>query len=168
MQPTCIVVYIECNPAPLFGFMLKSVESYPSLSPQSLCVVVCPWYLPWVASLTVKLDILAKVINYQLQSDGRQPLRNTPDGRDVESDPTWGPFNTISEAADKIIIFSAFPSLNQSILDVSQTMLCHLIIRMNIIMTGAWFVWRQICGNPWQNDVPQKEGKSRDIQMCRL
>ncbi|KIM64525.1 hypothetical protein SCLCIDRAFT_23540 [Scleroderma citrinum Foug A] len=82
--------------------MLKSVESYPSLSPQSL----------------FKLDILAKVINYQLQSDDRQPLRNTPDGRDVESDPTWGPFNTISEAADKIIIFSAFPSSNQSILDV--------------------------------------------------
>ena len=34
----------------LFGFMLKLVESYLSLSPQSLCVVVCPWCLPWVAS----------------------------------------------------------------------------------------------------------------------
>ena len=34
----------------LFGFMLKLVESYLSPSPQSLCVVVCPWYPPWVAS----------------------------------------------------------------------------------------------------------------------
>ena len=34
----------------LFGFTLKLVESYPSPSPQSLCVVVCPWCQPWVAS----------------------------------------------------------------------------------------------------------------------
>ena len=34
----------------LFGFTLKLVESYLFLSPQSLCVVVCPWYQPWVAS----------------------------------------------------------------------------------------------------------------------
>ena len=30
--------------------MLKLVKSYSSPSPQSLCVVVCPWYPPWVAS----------------------------------------------------------------------------------------------------------------------
>ena len=36
----------------LFGFTLKLVESYPSPSPQSLCVVVCPWCQPWVASST--------------------------------------------------------------------------------------------------------------------
>ena len=42
----------------LFGFMLKSVESYPSLSPQSLCVVVCPWCLPWVASLELESNHL--------------------------------------------------------------------------------------------------------------
>ena len=35
----------------LFGFMLKLVRSYPSPSPQSLGVVVCPWCQPWVASL---------------------------------------------------------------------------------------------------------------------
>ena len=34
----------------LFGFTLKLVESYLSPSPQSLCVVVCPWCQPWVAS----------------------------------------------------------------------------------------------------------------------
>ena len=36
----------------LFGFTLKLVESYLSPSPQSLCVVVCPWCQPWVASIT--------------------------------------------------------------------------------------------------------------------
>ena len=35
----------------LFGFTLKLVESYLSPSPQSLCVVVCPWCLPWVTSV---------------------------------------------------------------------------------------------------------------------
>ena len=35
----------------LFGFTLKLVKSYSSLSPQSLRVVVCPWCQPWVASL---------------------------------------------------------------------------------------------------------------------
>ena len=34
----------------LFGFTLKLVEFYLSPSPQSLCVVVCPWCQPWVAS----------------------------------------------------------------------------------------------------------------------
>src|SRR4029434_7560891 len=38
----------------LFGFTLKLVESYPSPSPQSLCVVVCPWCQPWVASLELE------------------------------------------------------------------------------------------------------------------
>ena len=34
----------------LLWFTLKLVESYLSPSPQSLCVVVCPWCQPWVAS----------------------------------------------------------------------------------------------------------------------
>ena len=34
----------------LFGFMLKLVESYLSFPSEPLCVVVCPWYQPWVAS----------------------------------------------------------------------------------------------------------------------
>ena len=49
VQPTCILVYIECNPAPvrlpiraLFGFTLKqSSPILPSLS-ESPGVVVCP------------------------------------------------------------------------------------------------------------------------------
>ena len=35
----------------LFGFMLKLVESYLSFPSEPLCVVVCPWYPPWVASV---------------------------------------------------------------------------------------------------------------------
>ena len=41
----------------LFGFTLKIVESYFSPSPQSLCVVVCPWYPPWVASVAYTADL---------------------------------------------------------------------------------------------------------------
>ena len=43
----------------LFGFTLKLVELYLSPSSQSLCVVVCPWYLPWVTSV---VQIYASVV----------------------------------------------------------------------------------------------------------
>ena len=42
----------------LFGFTLKLVESYLSPSPQSLCVVVRPWCLPWIASPELKSNHL--------------------------------------------------------------------------------------------------------------
>ena len=42
----------------LFGFTLKLVESYLSPSPQSLCVVVCPWCPPWVTSLELESNHL--------------------------------------------------------------------------------------------------------------
>ena len=44
----------------LFGFTLKLVESYFSPSPQSLSVVVCPWYPPWVASLELESNHLTR------------------------------------------------------------------------------------------------------------
>ena len=37
----------------LFGFTLKLVKSYLSF-PSEPCVVVCPWYQPWVASLELE------------------------------------------------------------------------------------------------------------------
>ena len=44
----------------LFGFALKLVKSYLSPSPQSLCVVVCPWYPPWVTSLELESNHLTR------------------------------------------------------------------------------------------------------------
>ena len=59
-QPSCIVVYIVCNPAPRgspfklsLGLRSKLLSPTPSPSPQSLCVC---WFLvfwPWVASEVV-------------------------------------------------------------------------------------------------------------------
>ena len=44
----------------LFGFTLKLVKSHFSPSPQSLCVVVCPWYPPWVTSLELESNHLTR------------------------------------------------------------------------------------------------------------
>ena len=64
MQPSCIVVYSVQSSTrrlpirALFGFTLKLVKSYLPLSPQSLCVVVHPWCLPWVTSLELESNHL--------------------------------------------------------------------------------------------------------------
>ena len=64
MQPSCIVVYSVQSSTrrlpirALFGFTLKLVKSYLSF-PSEPCVVVCPWYQPWVASSTRRLPIQA-------------------------------------------------------------------------------------------------------------
>ena len=56
-QPSCTLVYIVCNPAPRgspFELSLGLCSSQSSPIPPSplrvLRVVVCPWFLPWVAS----------------------------------------------------------------------------------------------------------------------
>ena len=69
--------------------------------------------------MTVKTDILAKVVEYHLGSDGRQSLTHSNDGRDVLPDSKFGTFEANPEQPDKIVIYSAFPSSNQVIFDVS-------------------------------------------------
>ena len=54
----------------LFGFTLKLVESYLSPSSQSLCVVVCPWCLPWVASQVMYSAALYHKFAWRLGSQG--------------------------------------------------------------------------------------------------
>ena len=55
-QPACILVYIgaiqhqKASHLSSLWVYTQASQVLSSLSPQSLCVVVCPWYSPWVAS----------------------------------------------------------------------------------------------------------------------
>lgn len=72
--------------------------------------------------LSAKLDVLAEIVAYHLQKDGALPLEVLDDGITVsptDSSPTPTHPST-SKEADRIIIFSAFPSSNYAILDVSS------------------------------------------------
>ncbi|KIJ57574.1 hypothetical protein HYDPIDRAFT_104092 [Hydnomerulius pinastri MD-312] len=73
----------------------------------------------WKASdeKSVKLDVLAEVVQHHLEKDSRDPLIMDDDHQTVKSlenaDPTDPP-----TTPDKIVVYSAFPSSNQAILDI--------------------------------------------------
>ncbi|KAI5988912.1 hypothetical protein EDC04DRAFT_2614443 [Pisolithus marmoratus] len=67
---------------------------------------------------TIKLDTLAQVVHHHLQSNGRAPLAMDDDGKCLSPAP-----NAVDDTADygeddRIVIYSAFPSSNQAIIDV--------------------------------------------------
>jgi hypothetical protein len=76
----------------------------------------------WNASPTrsMKLDVLAKLLKYHLESDGRQPLMMDESGRDLVPNPAFKSGNTHPGEPDRIVVFSAFVTSNLAILDVSS------------------------------------------------
>jgi hypothetical protein len=78
----------------------------------------------WDTSLntkSMKLDVLAMLLKYHLESDGRQPLMMDESGRNLVPNPAFTAGNTSSDEPDRIIVFSAFVTSNQAIVDVSFT-----------------------------------------------
>ncbi|EGO04149.1 hypothetical protein SERLA73DRAFT_148782 [Serpula lacrymans var. lacrymans S7.3] len=69
-------------------------------------------------SVTVKLDVLGKVLDYHLEQDGRQPVTAADNGRDIQPDDHYGSFDLNPAEPDKIVVYSAFPTSNQAILDI--------------------------------------------------
>ncbi|KAG2359931.1 P-loop containing nucleoside triphosphate hydrolase protein [Suillus spraguei] len=67
---------------------------------------------------SMKLDVLALLIKHHLESDGRQPLMIDESGRRLVPNPTFAVGNTKPDQPDRIIIFSAFVTSNQAILDI--------------------------------------------------
>ena len=64
--------------------MLKLVESYLSPSPQSLCVVICPWCQPWVTSVLLLARSLLNFIYYaQFQQQMDKTLAAMQDSLNV-------------------------------------------------------------------------------------
>lgn len=77
----------------------------------------------WNVSPTksMKLDVLAKLLKYHLESDGRQPLMMDESGRNLVPNVAFTAGNTHSDDPDRIVVFSAFVTSNQAIVDVSYT-----------------------------------------------
>jgi len=69
---------------------------------------------------SMKLDMLAVLLKYHLESDGRQPLMIDDSGRHLVPNPVFVAGNTNPDEPDQIIIFLAFVTSNQAIVDVSS------------------------------------------------
>ncbi|KAG2352396.1 P-loop containing nucleoside triphosphate hydrolase protein, partial [Suillus spraguei] len=67
---------------------------------------------------SMKLDVLAKLLKYHLESDGRQPLMMDKSGRNLIPNPAFKVGNTQPNQPDRIVVFSAFVTSNQAILDI--------------------------------------------------
>lgn len=68
---------------------------------------------------TVKLDVLGKIVRYHLEMDGRSSLTMDEDGQTVVPKKTQLADDTQYTECDRIVIFSAFPSSNKTIMSVS-------------------------------------------------
>lgn len=69
---------------------------------------------------SMKLDVLATLIKYHLESDGSRPLMMDESGRHLVPNPDFAAGNINPNEPDRIIIFSAFVTSNQAIVDVSS------------------------------------------------
>lgn len=74
----------------------------------------------WNGSPTksMKLDVLAKLLTYHLESDGRQPLTIDESGRSLVPNLAFKAGNTHPDEPDRIVVFSAFVTSNQAIVDI--------------------------------------------------
>ena len=77
----------------LLGFTLKLVKSYFSPPPQSLCVVVCPWYPPWVASLVHLVSAKFTLDTYLFPIWSSLPLLSIPVSDPLTLSPSLGLFS---------------------------------------------------------------------------
>ena len=73
----------------------------------------------WNSNASSKLDILARIVSHHLQHDNGAPLEVCEDGQTVKVDE----YNKVEDIqhseCDRVVIFSAFPSSNAAIHDVT-------------------------------------------------
>jgi hypothetical protein len=69
---------------------------------------------------SVKLDVLGHLVSYHLMEDGRPPVEMDKSGHTLVTNPLFEAFKSATDATnpDRIVVYSAFPSSNQAILDV--------------------------------------------------
>ncbi|KAG2064532.1 hypothetical protein BDR04DRAFT_1035000 [Suillus decipiens] len=67
---------------------------------------------------SMKLDVLAMLLKYHLESDGRQPLTMDESGRNLVPNPAFTAGNTNPDEPDRVVVFSAFVTSNQAIVDI--------------------------------------------------
>ncbi|KAG2134716.1 P-loop containing nucleoside triphosphate hydrolase protein [Suillus cothurnatus] len=69
---------------------------------------------------SVKLDVLGHLVSYHLMEDGRPPVEMDKSGHTLVTNPLFEAFKSATDATnpDRIVVYSAFPSSNQAILDI--------------------------------------------------
>lgn len=68
---------------------------------------------------TIKLDVLAKLVAYHLEIDGRQAMTMDEDGQTLIVNTNAEADSNVYPEVDRIVIYSAFPSSNNALIDVS-------------------------------------------------
>ncbi|KAG6373968.1 hypothetical protein JVT61DRAFT_6134 [Boletus reticuloceps] len=68
---------------------------------------------------TIKMEVLADIVSYHLKQDGARPLTVQHDGRHVSPANNALPEADQYPECDRIVVYSAFPSANPVIMDVS-------------------------------------------------
>jgi hypothetical protein len=104
-----------------------------------------PWVKPtsleaWENSphKSVKLDVLGRLVSYHLMQNGRPPMEMDESGRTLTANPMFEASGLIADDAhpDRIVIYSAFPSSNRAIFDVSPWIAMSLTTDRN--MARSW------------------------------
>ncbi|KAI6137600.1 P-loop containing nucleoside triphosphate hydrolase protein [Pisolithus tinctorius] len=72
----------------------------------------------WQEEKTIKLDTLAHVVRHHLDSNGRVPLTMTEDGQTLTLAPDGLQDMSDYGEDDRVVIYSAFPSSNQALIDI--------------------------------------------------
>jgi len=95
---------------------------HPRLSPKATDYWKKPASLEaWQTSdeRTVKLDVLAQLVKHHLEQDGQRPLTMGEDGKTLVPKSDHSNDTATYPECDRIVVYAAFPSSNQAILDVS-------------------------------------------------
>lgn len=75
---------------------------------------------------TIKLDMLVQVVKHHLQCDGQYPMTMEEDGKTITVHNDYSDDDKSYMECNHIIVYAAFPSSNQAILDVSILLSTHL------------------------------------------
>ncbi|KAG2150754.1 uncharacterized protein EDB93DRAFT_1103448 [Suillus bovinus] len=76
---------------------------------------------------STKLDVLAKLLKYHLESDGHQPLAMDESGCSLIPNLAFKAGNTHPDEPDRIVVFSAFVTSNQAIVDILDLHSIHAL-----------------------------------------
>ena len=101
---------------------------------------------------TVKLDVLAQVVKHHLDSDGAEPVKMQDDGKTIGPNPEHGPDKDEYPECDRIVVYSAFPSSNGAILDVSRIIVYTTLLTWGIGIPALWYPGRR---TQWCDDLEE-------------
>lgn len=110
----------------------------------------------WLESRhTVKMQVLTDILTHHLQADGAHPLSMNPDGCQVLPSPDHSADSSTYSECDRIVVYSAFPSANAIIVDVSNNFDAMQATQTFQSILGVGVIWNQMCRTPRKNACPQ-------------